>query len=254
MQVVRPSTVTNEQKQFRLDLVLTLVLSGGGLVLLLLPLSGLLPENAVRDGWGFWIPAVLGLGLLGGGIWFGRLLWLHIESQASQEGLCRILNQFLSNDFIYFRNLTLPGIRSVGAIDGVLLGPHGALVLQIEQSRGNFACEGDTWYRYNNSKEQINPDKNRRRMDDSPTWAAIRAEREVKAWLSVRELPLVDVRPVVIVIRGKVRTLKRPSCPVVELWSIQTFIESNLLHELPQVVAGPISGGTVEQIAQRLQS
>lgn len=254
MQVIRPSIVTNEQKQFRLDLVLALVLGGGGLVLLLLPMSGILPESAVREGWGFWIPALLGLGLLGGGVWFGRLVWLQLENRASQEGLCQILNQFLDNDFIYFRNLTLPGTRSVGAIDGVLLGPHGALVLQIEQSRGDFGCEGDTWYRYYGKKEQANLDKNRRRMDDSPTWAAIRAGREVKAWLSVRELPLVPVRPVVVVSRGKIRSLKRPSCTVVEMWSIQNFIESNLLQELPQVVAETISGGTVEQIAQRLQS
>jgi hypothetical protein len=234
--------------------VLTLVLGGGGLVLLLLPLSGLLPEGMVSSGWGFWIPVVFGLGLVGGGGWFGRLVWIYLEGRTAQEALCEVLNQFLGQDYIYFRNLTLPGTRSVGAIDGVLLGPHGALVLQLEPAKGDFACEGDTWYRYYNTKNLDNPDKNRRRMDDSPTWAAIRAGREVKAWLSVRELPLVPVRPVVVVSRGNVRNLKRPSCPVVELWSIQTFIESNLLQGQPQTVNEPISGGTVEQIAQRLQS
>jgi hypothetical protein len=139
----------------------------------------------------------------------------------------------------------------VGEIDGVLLGPHGALVMELEHSQGEFASEGDTWYRYLNLKDTSESDKNRRRMDDSPTWAAIRAGREVKAWLSVRELPLIPVRPVVVLSRGKIRSVKRPSCPVVELWSIQSFIESNLLQNPTQPVA---SGSAVEQIAQRLQA
>ncbi len=253
MQIVRSSIVTNEQKQFHRNLALTLGLAGGGLILLLLPLSGLLPANVVQDGWGFWLPAIVGLGLVGGSIWFGRLVWLYFDAGRGEEQLYQYLNQFLGQEFIYFRNLTLPGTRSVGAIDGVLLGPHGALVLQIEQSRGEFASEGDTWFRYNGNPNSLDAEKKRRRMPDSPTWAAIRAGREVKAWLSVRELPLVPVHPIVVLSRGKLRTSKRPSCPVVELWSIQNFIESNVLQNLPQVVAEPISGGTVEQIAQRLQ-
>jgi len=251
VQVIRPSIVTNQQKLFRRNLALTLVLGGFGLIFLLLPLTGLLPQSLVQDGWGFWIPALLGLGLVGVATWFGMLVWNFLEVSKGQERLCQELSQFLSNEFIYFRNLTLPGTRSVGEIDGVLLGPHGALVLHIEPNHGDFASEGDTWYRYHKGKEVTDNPKNRRRMDDSPTWTAIRAGREVKAWLSVRELPLIPVRPVVVLGHGKIRTLKRPSCPVVEMWSIQTFIQSNLLQESPQTIA---SGGTVEQIVHRLQS
>ena len=251
VQVVRSSHLTQQQMQFRRNLALTVGLGSGAVVCLLLPVSGLLPG---QEGWSFWFPAVLGLSLAGGAGWFGWQIWLYLDARSSQERLCLELGRFLNDDFIYFRNLTLPGTRSVGEIDGVLLGSHGALVLQVEQSQGDFSCEGDTWYRYRGSRTSADFGKNRRRVDDSPTWAAIRAGREVKAWLSVRELPLVPVRPVVVLSRGKIYSLKRPSCQVMELDAIKTFIQTSLLQEMPPLVIEPISGGTVEQIAQRLQS
>ncbi len=254
MQVIRSSTVTFGQKEFQQNFALTVGLVAGGLIFLLLPITGLIPFELVHSGPGFWGPGILGLCLLGGSGWFGLKAWIYWEERGNQENLSQILDHFLGKEFIYFRNLSLPGTRSVGTIDGVLLGPHGALVLQIEQERGEFACEGDTWYRYISKNTGADPDKYRRRLEDSPTWAAIRAAREVKAWLSVRELPLVPVRPVVVLTNGSIRSTKRPSCPLVELSSLKNFIESNLLQALPQLVAEPISGGTVEQIAQRLQA
>jgi hypothetical protein len=255
VQVVNATTPSNEQREFRLNLMLMLVLGGGGLVLLLLPLGGI-SQSALGNTWGFWLPLGLGLSLVAAGTWFGREVWIYQRSQISQERLCRLLKAFLGDDFIYFRNLTLPGTRSVGEINGVLLGSHGALVLQVEPGGGEFDCEGDTWYRYpsNPGTGDSNLAKKRRRMADSPSWAAIRAGREVKAWLSVRDLPAVPVRPVVVLVKGKMRSLKRPSCPVVELNSLQTFIQNSLLEKSPQLNTAQISGGAVEQIAQRLQS
>ncbi len=249
MQVVQSTTPNIEQNQFRRNLALLLILGGGGLVLLILPAA-----LSLNDGLFFWSPLILGLACVGGAAWFGREIWLYRLTYSGQEKLCQTLTQYLGPDYIYFRNLTLPGTRSVGAIDGVLLGSHGALVLQIEPAGGEFDCEGDTWYRYPANPSGANLEKKRHRMSDSPTWLAIRAGREVKAWLSVRELPLVPVRPVVVLSRGKMRSLKRPSCPVIELNSIQTFIQSNLLQNSPQFNTEQISGGAVEQIAQRLQS
>ncbi len=227
-----------------------------------MPVVGLLPSG----GLGFWIVLVIGLALLGSGTWFGLSVGAYLQNRRVQDRLSEVLSRNLSDDFIYFRNLTLPGQRSVGEIDGVLLGPLGAVVMQVENYPGEYAIEGDTWYRYGRGKldkpvakplsmVQLEPASNepRRRLDDSPTWAAIRAAREVKAWLSVRGLPQVVVIPLVILGSGKLRSVKRPSAPVIEFGSIEEYIATTLLVQKPPE-GEPLAEIVVEQIAHRLQT
>ncbi len=261
MRIVRSQPETNKNKVYQRDLVLAVLQGGAGFILLSLLAFGFVPN----DGPGFWVIVIIGAGLIGGGIWFGLVVVNYNRRQRLGERVCEVLTKNLGDDYIYFRNLNLPGQRSVGQIDGVLLGPSGAVVLEIENYTGEYAVEGDTWYRYGRGKStkptpkplsqmhsgpaQIEP---RRRLDDSPTWTAIRAAREVKAWLSVRGLPQVVVQGLVVLGTGRLRSIKRPSAEVVEFVSLENYLKEHLLLGKPTLESEKLPLTVVEQIAQRL--
>jgi hypothetical protein len=264
VRVVRSQPVSTRHKTYQRDLILTILLIGAGLVLLLLLSIGLIPIDSVV----FWIVIVIAAILLVAGIFRGQAVVTYRQDTQLQDKISDILEANLGNEFIYLRNLMLPGVKSVGEIDGVLLGPPGAVVIQIELSKGDFAIEGDTWYRYlrgrvaspdpkplsQQFKAAVPATEPRRRLDDSPTWACIRVAREVKAWLSVRRLPQVVVHPMVILGKGRIRLLKRPSAPAVEIANLEDFIKRNFLNHLTPSEGEILGEGTVEQIATRLQS
>jgi hypothetical protein len=264
VQVIRPTKYDQKERgEFRRNLLLAGFLSLGGLIVFILPVTGLISSDNIQAGLGFWGPVVLGLGLVCVGVWFGWLAWLYYDEHRIQARVITILEQTLNDDYKYLYNLNLLANRStnqIGASGGVLLGPYGALVLQICRYRGTYACEGDTWYKYkrppsNNPTLESEKLLDTHRIDDSPNWQVIRAAREVKAWLSVRELPQVSVQPIVILAQGKIRFARRPSCPIVELWYLETYIKNTLLTTVNlETETEPISGVVVAQIMERLQN
>jgi hypothetical protein len=204
---------------------------------------------------------VVGLVLLVVALWFGWKAWQKQQEVAVEDRLEAILAKFLGDAYIYFRNLVLPDTPSVGQIDGVLLGTHGAIVFQIETQMGEFICEGDTWYKYTGSSKPPTPvqkplgiatipETERKRLEDSPSWQVIRATREVKAWLSVRDLPQIMVQPVVVLSRGKLHSSKVPSCPIIQLEAIEAYLRSKFATKEEEIV----NFGVVEQISLRLQA
>lgn len=234
----------------RRNLGLAAGLGLGGIILVVLPIFGLISTQVD------WLIIIVGVGLITGAGWFGWQFWNYAVHNRIQKQLNTYLSSNLDNNFVYFRNLILPETRSVGEISGVLLGPHGALVIELANLGGEFICERDTWYKFtggNKPNASDNLDKYRKRLTDSPTWHVIRAAREVKAWLSVRNLPQVPVQPVVVLAKGKVKSVKQPSCPIVELWYLETYLKGNLLSQAATSGMSPISKLAVEQIATRLR-
>ncbi len=263
MRVVRSTPVPSQQKLWRRNIALGIAQAVAGSLLLIMPPVGLLPATGLS----YWIVILIGTGLLISSAWFGIQIAMYRSRHHIEERLCEVLQHTLGDEYIYFRNLMLPGQRSVGEIDGVLLGPPGAIVLYVEHQPGEFSIEGDTWYRYGRGKvikvapkplsleQAVGPlSEPRQRLDDSPTWAAIRAAREVKAWLSVRGLPQVVVLPLVILGNGHLRFLKRPSAPVTELDDVEYFIRETLAVPAVSSEGEPLAGVVVEQIAHRLQA
>jgi Nuclease-related domain len=205
-----------------------------------------------------WLISVVLLGLAG---WHGWQAWQKQQETLVEDRLETILTRFLGNDYIYFRNLVLPDTPSVGEIDGVLLGSHGAIVFQLENQEGEFICEGDTWFKYTGAgkaPETVQKplgvatlvEIQRKQLEDSPSWQAIRATREVKAWLSVRDLPQILVQPVVVLSKGKLHSSKVPSCPIIRLEEIETYLRAKFAPVNSEVV----NLNEVEQITLRLQA
>jgi hypothetical protein len=61
------------------------------------------------------------------------------------------------------------------------------------------------------------------------------------------------VQPVVVLAKGKVKSVKQPSCPIVELWYLETYLKSSLLTQANNSGTSPISKSSVEQIVTRLR-
>ncbi|HEX2915424.1 MAG TPA: nuclease-related domain-containing protein [Chloroflexia bacterium] len=260
MRVVLSPTITINTKKYQRDLILALLLAGLGLVFLILGLF-------IVQGFLILVCLVLALGLLLAGAWYGMAYLEYIQKQQIQEKLSQILLKSLGDEFIYLRNLVLPGQRSIGEIDGVLLGPPGAIVIHVENHAGEYVIEGDTWYRNLRGKvskpapkplaqHQPGPaiSEPRRRMNDSPSWKSIRTAREVKAWLSVRGLPQVVVQPLVVLGHGKIHSIKRPSTPVIELWHLEEYLSQKLIDRRFNNEVEPLAEVVVEQIVHRLQT
>lgn len=257
MRIIRPSQITNDERQARRNLLIAL----GMLVLALAFLAAgfIFSNNLVL----LVIFAGLALAVAGGASWFGIAFNKHRQRQNAVKKLASFLGQTLDDSYMFFENLMLPGRSTVGVIDGVLLGPFGATVLQIETNRSDFIVDGDTWYRCTGaeaskatpkplSQSQDGPAMvlPRRRLDYSPAWLAIRAAREVKAWLSVRGLPQVSVQPLVILSEGKLRSIQRSSAPAIESGQFAAYLQENILND----ENAKLAEGVVEQIADRLQT
>jgi hypothetical protein len=232
----------------RKDLLITIAAGIAGVII------GVLGVAVMQDvaTWVFLTVSVILLAVAG---LFGRRVTATLGAISSQEQLTAYLVGLLDNSYIYFRNLELPENRSIGLIDGVLLGTHGAWVLQIVSLPGNYICDGDTWYRYtgNSTDELSKKGQKRQRLKDSPTWQVIRGAREVKAWLSVRKLPQVPVHPVVILDKGHVISAKQPSCPVVEQEKLTGFLNEYLLNPTIAGADSKINNDELERIAERLK-
>jgi Nuclease-related domain len=252
VQVIKRSST--RQTKTKNETIVAFLFFGASLLLIVVPTVVFGVGILAAIGW------VGGLVLLAVAIWYGWQAWQKQQENLVEERLEAMLGQFLGNDFIYFRNLVLPDIASIGEIDGVLLGPHGAVVLRVEHQPGEFICEGDTWYKYTGTANQSEPvlkplgvttitEVQRRRLEDSPSWQAIRATREVKAWLSVRDLPQILVQPVVVLSKGKLHSSKVPSCQIIQLNALESYLKSRFVP-----VDDHISLSTVEQITLRLQA
>ncbi len=250
MRIIRGTN--SKQAVFKRNIALSGGLGVAGLILFFLPLTGI-----IQSEFGFWLLVLPGLGLLILAGWFGWQVFKYQERSRSLDQIFTNLGYKLDDSYIFFRSLNLPENRSVGTIDGVLLGSHGALVIEVANIDGEYICEGDTWYRFignKNPKALDNPEQYRRRLKDSPTWQVIHAAREVKAWLSVRNLPQVPVLPVVVLTKGVLLSSKHPSCQIIELDKFDEFMQTSLMSHTP--VPGPqiISEVALEQIAERLKS
>jgi hypothetical protein len=66
---------------------------------------------------------------------------------ASGRTAVKLLGQYLDDRFTLVHQVRLPNRKN--AIDGVLVGPHGATVLALASDAGRVRCLGDHWYVWN---------------------------------------------------------------------------------------------------------
>ncbi|MBS1707301.1 MAG: NERD domain-containing protein [Armatimonadetes bacterium] len=73
-------------------------------------------------------------------------MWLAFATGARGERLTERALAALDDRYLLIRNWVPPYGKKTGDIDQVLLGPHGALVMEIKNYNRATKCEGDTWF------------------------------------------------------------------------------------------------------------
>ena len=169
-------------------------------------------------------PSFLGLGaLLVGGL---RVLSARRDAAtiAGEGPVVAQLSARLNDDYVYLRHVAL---RSRGAeADGVLLGPHGALVLAIRALAGEFTVRG-------HDRFVLDDDGDERSFDRSPSWELVRTQRAVERVLKEHGLGEVPVQGAVVLVRGTLGDADLPGTAIVPVERIGSFVDYLRPEELP---------------------
>jgi hypothetical protein len=126
------------------------------------------------------------------------------------------LSARLSDDYLYLRHVLIPG-RQVEA-DGILFGPHGALVLALRAMSGSFRVRGHDWY-------AVMDDGSERSWDNSPTWQLVRPLRALERFAKEEGLGDVPIQSAVVLVNARLLDASLPGAAVVPVDRIATYVD-----------------------------
>lgn len=129
-----------------------------------------------------------------------------------------ILARGLDDRYTFIRNISR---RGLGYLDGILVGPNGALVFYFFEQKGNFYCEGNAWFRQG---RELSP------LRANPTREVVKDVGALREFLGERGLERVPVYAVVVVThRDTVVTAQRPVVPVAHMHNVLAIVADNYL-------------------------
>jgi hypothetical protein len=213
VQIVGSATYLQERARRRLSGGTLLAGIGGTLFVLSVVLAEMAGEAAPGIAG---LASFLGLGLLLIGV---LRIFSSRRYEATIAGEGPVVNQLaarLDDDFVYLRHVAL-GSRGAEA-DGVLLGPHGALVLAIRALNGTFVVRGHDWYAVDEHGDE-------RAFNRSPSWELVRTLQAVQRVLKEEGLGEVPVQGAVVLVRGRLADAELPGTAIVPLERIGSFVD-----------------------------
>lgn len=161
------------------------------------------------------IPAFVGVGALLVG-WMQAVASGKDRSNAETEGpVVAQLRARLSDEYLYIRRAIIPGQGL--ETDGLLLGPHGVLVVGIASLQGSVAVRGDDWYILEDSGEY--------QLRNSPTWELTRRVRALQRIITQEALGKVPVQGAVVLLGADLQQADRPGAAVVPLNRIGSYVD-----------------------------
>ena len=179
----------------------------------LLPVMGFVAaQSPGSTALGSALPAFLGFGALLFGVQLAGRARRDAEAVTIEGPVITQLRARLSDDYLYLRRVSLPGMSAEA--DGVLLGPHGALVIGIYPATGRFTVNGDDW--------TAAPD---RLLRESPSWALTRRLRTLQRLVREEGLSEVAVQGAVVLTHGELAGAEKPSVAVVPVNKIASYVE-----------------------------
>ncbi|NDJ85341.1 MAG: NERD domain-containing protein [Chloroflexi bacterium] len=224
MQNINSSKNVNRRGRFYLLMGLFVTLGGLfaviiGVLLFLLPVLGTdlsTPVGICLNIFGFPLTFV-GLGLMFRGSTLQKDNPLAYEVGES-------MRSFLGSDarYTYVRNLSR---RTLGYIDGVLVGPPGVLVLRTVDHKGEWHNERAEW-RVRDKKGRLRP------ASDNPTRECARDVYALRKFLAKRGLDQVPVYGVVVFVSDRVKLRGQGSIiPIAEKHTLFQILSRNYLSD-----------------------
>ncbi|HEU5316082.1 MAG TPA: nuclease-related domain-containing protein [Chloroflexota bacterium] len=160
-------------------------------------------------------PAFAGFGAVVVGMLQGSAARRDADSAGAEAPVIAQLRARLSDDYLYLRNVVLPGRTT--AADAVVLGPHGALVLGIYPTPGSFTVKGDDWF--TGRGDSLEP------LRESPSWRLARPLRGLQRLAVEEDLTGLPVNGAVVLARGDLAGAEKPSVAVVPASKIASYVE-----------------------------
>jgi hypothetical protein len=129
-----------------------------------------------------------------------------------------ILNQsnYFDGRYSFIRNINRSGL---GYIDAVLLGPPGALVFRILNSKGNYANEGANWLRQNKQNEWLP-------FSTNPTKEAVDDIQHLRDYLTKNRLDSVPVFGIIVFTAGPNAVQIAEKEPVVPISHLHSLVQN----------------------------
>ena len=208
MRIVGSAGFYRERARRRGSVGLFLILSG--LVVVAIGFVAAQAPGATALASGF--PTFIGFGGTVIGVLLAARARRDAEAAAAEVPLLAQLSARLSDDYLYLRRVTLPGQNAEA--DGVLLGPHGALVLGLHAEPGTYTVRGDDWF--GASDQQLR---------HSPTWRLTRPLRRLQKLVREEGMPDVPVNGAVVLSAGELAAAEQPSVAVVPVGKIASYVE-----------------------------
>lgn len=206
---------TDFQERARRRSVRGALLAGGGAALLVLSLvaTEVLGEAA---SWLGATAAFFGLGA----ILIGTLRFFAArregERAAAEQPLIAQLRGALDARYVYLRRVIVPGHRVEA--EGILLGPHGAVVLAMRALPGDLRVQGHDWFRLDAGGAE-HP------LDRSPSWELMRPLRSLERVLQEHGLGDIPVQGAVVLVEGTLVEADRPGTAIVPLDRMARYLD-----------------------------
>lgn len=141
------------------------------------------------------------------------------------------------DEYTYLCHVSIPGHRADA--HGLLVGPHGVLVITVMYARGLFAVQEHEWRVTAN-------DGSGRLSDRSPTWELMRPLRAMQRVVEELGLGQIKVQGAVVLVGGELVTAERPAAAIVPVARLPEYVEY-LRPETP--INAQITDALVEALA-----
>ncbi|MBI3971507.1 MAG: NERD domain-containing protein [Chloroflexi bacterium] len=182
-------------------------------------------------------PVFLGLGgLVVGGLRLAAARRDYASSNLDAPVVGQLAGR-LGDEYVYLRHVAVPDHRAEA--DGILLGPHGMLVVAIRRLEGDFSVRGHEWF-------ALEAGGNERPHTGSPTWELMRPLRALQKVVREEGLGDVPVEGAVILTGGRLVNADLPGAAIVPVDHVAAYVAYLRPSE-------PIPPAAIEALFARLE-
>jgi hypothetical protein len=172
--------------------------------------------SAASLAWLGGLPVFLGLGAILVGALQLSAASRDRDAVSGEAPVVAQLRARLGDEYAYLYRVAMP--NGGAEADGILLGPHGALVIAIRTVRERLAVRGDDWF-------TVDASGARRPWSRSPTWELARPMRALQRLIHTEGLGNLPVQGAVVLVDARLVGAEQPAMAVVPVDRIATYVD-----------------------------